>query len=167
MKTEFDIQLTPKDMFRFNLYHTYTSLAGYLPLIAAVLVIVAIVHKADTLPANTIFLYSAMVVLFVLYTPIMLYVRSRQQVEASPVLKGILHYRIDDEGIYVSQGEADSLLEWAQVYRIVATKSNVLIFSSPRNAFVIPRTQIQGKYEAIRTAAKEHLENYRFKMKES
>ena len=35
MKTEFDIQLQPKDMYRYNLYHAYTSASGYVAIAAA------------------------------------------------------------------------------------------------------------------------------------
>ena len=36
MRLEFDITLTAKDMFRFNLYQTYTGASGWISVIAAV-----------------------------------------------------------------------------------------------------------------------------------
>lgn len=35
MRLEFDITLTAKDMFRFNLYQTYTGASGWISVIAA------------------------------------------------------------------------------------------------------------------------------------
>ncbi len=35
MKTEFDVQLHTADMYRYNLYHTYTTASGYLAILAA------------------------------------------------------------------------------------------------------------------------------------
>lgn len=64
-----------------------------------------------------------------------------------------------------SQGEANSVLTWDQVYRVVATKHNILVCINPQNAFIIPRAQVVQEYEAIRQIAQAHLETYRFKMK--
>ena len=107
----------------------------------------------------------ALGILFLVYTPGVLYLRSKQQVLGSPVLKGVLHYVIDDTGVTTSQGEANSVLTWDQVYRVVATKHNILVCINPQNAFIIPRAQVVQEYEAIRQIAQAHLETYRFKMK--
>ena len=77
----------------------------------------------------------------------------------------MLHYVIDDTGVTTSQGEMSSRLEWSQVYRVVATKHNILICINPRNAFIIPRAQVQKEYDEIKNIAQKHLEKYRFKMK--
>lgn len=164
MKTEFDIQLTPKDMYLFNLYHTYTSVSGYLTIAAAILIAAAAIRKMEELSSTNLVIYLGVAVLLLFYTPVTLYLRSRQQVEGSPVLRCVLHYVIDEEGITTSQGEASSQLAWAQVYRLVATKSNLLIFSNPKNAFVIPRRQVEKEFETIRDLALEHLEKYRLKL---
>lgn len=165
MKTEFDIQLHTADMYRYNLYHTYTTAGGYLAVLASVLLFAAAGKTwGQTEPSRTV-LYTAMGILLLFYTPVTLYLRSKQQVSASPVLKNVLHYVIDDTGVTTSQGELSSLLEWSQVYRVVATRHNILICINPRNAFIIPRDQVQKEYDAIRSIAQKHLEKYRFKMK--
>ena len=40
MKEEFDVNLTPQDMYRFNMYHTYHGFHGILSIVMAALVIV-------------------------------------------------------------------------------------------------------------------------------
>lgn len=166
MKTEFDIQLRPLDMYRYNLYHTYTTASGWLTVLIAVIAIAAAVRKWGEVSLSQTVMYAALGVILLLYTPLTLYLRSKQQVLSSPVLKNVLHYTIDDTGITTSQGEMSSTLEWAAVYRVVATKHNILVCINPRNAFIIPRAQVAKEYGAIRKLAQQHLEKYRFKMKE-
>ena len=60
----------------------------------------------------------------------------------SEVLRGTLHYEVDEEGLHVSQKEESALLPWKQIYKMVATKHNVLVYSSRINAYVIPRAQL-------------------------
>ncbi|MCI8446870.1 MAG: YcxB family protein [Eubacterium sp.] len=165
MKTEFDIQLQPKDMYRYNLYHAYTSASGYVAIAAAGIALWGAVKTWGEVSLSYSFLYIALGILFLVYTPGVLYLRSKQQVLGSPVLKGVLHYVIDDTGVTTSQGEANSVLTWDQVYRVVATKHNILVCINPQNAFIIPRAQVVQEYEAIRQIAQAHLETYRFKMK--
>lgn len=45
MRLEFDITLTAKDMFRFNLYQTYTGASGWISVIAAVVCFAAAVQN--------------------------------------------------------------------------------------------------------------------------
>ena len=75
-----------------------------------------------------------------------LYLRSKQRIAASEVLKNSLHYCVDGEGISVTQGDADAKLMWDQVYKMVSTKNNVLVYSNRVNAYVIPRQQLGEKY---------------------
>ncbi len=165
MKTEFDIQLKPIDMYRYNMYHAYTSMSGYLAILAAALAFAgAFKAWGEDDVSRSLFSCGLGVVLLV-YVPLTLYIRSKQQVLGSPVLKNVLHYVVDDIGITTSQGDASATLEWGQVYRVVATRHNILVCSNPRNAFIIPREQVDQEYAAIRAIAQAHLEKYRFKMK--
>lgn len=165
MKTEFDIQLHTIDMYRYNLYHTYTTASGYLAILISFIAFAAAVRKWGEVSLSQTVLYVALGVILLVYTPLTLYLRSKQQVQGSPVFKNVLHYTVDDIGVTTSQGEMSSTLAWEQVYRVVATKHNILVCINPRNAFIIPREQVVKEYDAIRTIAQQHLEKYRFKMK--
>lgn len=165
MKAEFDIQLKPIDMYRYNMYHAYTSASGYLAILMSVIAFVGAARTWGEVSLSYTAVYLALGLIFLAYMPVTLYVRSKQQVLSSPVFKNPLHYVVDDVGVTTSQGEASSTLEWGQVYRVVATKHNILVCINPRNAFIIPRNQVEPEYDAIRRIAQAHLEKYRFKMK--
>ncbi|MBO5302976.1 MAG: YcxB family protein [Lachnospiraceae bacterium] len=165
METEFDITLTSLDMYRFSMYHTYTGMQGILSIIIAIMCFVAAVVTRGNVTDMYTALYAGFGVIFLLYMPFTLYLRAKRQFLMSKSLRSTLHYRIDEKGIHTTQNEASADLSWEQVYKVVSTKSNVLIYSSRIHAYIIPREQIIKQYETIRKIAGASLPAYRFKMK--
>lgn len=165
MPIEFDIKITDKDMYRFNMYHAYTGFQGiFATMIGIVVLIIAFITLGKVETTYT-FLYFLFGVVFLIYTPVNLWTRSKRQILLSPVLKGILHYSIDDKGVHVQAGEQHALLEWNMIYKIVSTKNNLLIYSTRVNAYVIPLVQLGEEYVFVKKIAEQKLEKYRFNMK--
>ncbi len=165
MKTEFDITLSSKDMYRFSMYHAYTGSQGIISILIAALCFFAAVTTRDSVEWMYTLLYAGFGVVFLIYIPCNLYLRSKRQILASDVLKHPLHYRIDEEGIHTSQKEATADLPWDQVYKLVSTRHNVLIYSTRVNAFILPRDQIRKEYDMVQQIAAKHLPTYRLKVK--
>lgn len=80
------------------------------------------------------------------------------------MLQQALHFRIDEKGVHVSQGEETGDLTWKQIYKMVSTKNNLLIYSNRINAYVIPRETLGEKYETVVALAINHMEGYRLKL---
>ena len=57
MKEEFDVNLTPQDMYRFNMYHTYHGFHGILSIVMAILVIIVTIVTWGDLPTVQSILY--------------------------------------------------------------------------------------------------------------
>jgi hypothetical protein len=165
MPIEFDITLTPKDMYRFNMYQVYSGFHGWFSIIVSILVFVLAGVTWGTVEASYTALYILFGIIFLFYMPVSLSLRSKHSLAASEVLRNALHYKVGDEGIQVTQGEASALLQWEQIYKMVATKSNVLVYSNRTNAYVIPREQLGEKYAALAELAQAKLPKYRVKMK--
>ncbi len=165
MSTEFDVTITWKDMYRFNLYHAYHGFQGIFATVIGILVLVVAGLTAGKVDTMYTVLYAIFGVVFLVYVPGSLYIRSKQQILLSDVLKQALHYKVDEEGIHVSQNDQTADLLWNQIYKIVSTKSNLLIYSSRVNAYVIPRDVIGAEYETVASLAKDYLEKYRLKLK--
>lgn len=162
---EFDITLSQRDMYRFNLYQTYTGFQGWFSIVVSILVFVV----AGVTYGNVELLYSLLYVLFgiifLIYLPVSLYLRSKQRFATTDSLKKPLHYQVGEKGIMVSQGEESAELPWEQIYKMAANKKQVLIYSSRINAFVIPKEQLGGSYQPLAEMAAEKLPKYRLKMK--
>lgn len=165
MPIEFDITLTEKDMYRFNMYQLYSGFQGWFSVIAAALAFAAAaVTFGETGTRNTV-IYIVCGVILAGYLPLSMNLRAKQRFKTTEELRKPLHYSVGDDGIRVSQGEASGELLWDQVYKLAATKSNVLIYSNRINAYVIPREQLGDRYQALAALAKKQLPKYRIKMK--
>lgn len=165
MSTEFDIKLEPKDMYRFNMYQTYTGFHGWFSIFISIVIFVVAGVTCGGIETSYTVLYVIFGIVFLFYMPVTLYLRSGHAIAASKVLQGTLHYHVDEKGIAVSQGEESALLPWNQIYKMVATKHNVLVYSNRTNAYVIPREQLGDAYGALAQLAKAQLPDYRVRMK--
>lgn len=165
METEFDITLTQKDMYRFNLYHSYSGMHGISSIIMAVLIFLVAGKTYGSIETSYTILYVAFGIIFLFYLPISLYVSAGRRIKLTETLRLPLHYKIDKDGVHTSQNGASADLPWEQIYKIVSTKHSVLIYSNRINAYVIPKDQLTGQYEKICEIAKAHLPKYRCKLK--
>lgn len=164
MSVEFDTTITEKDMYQFNLYHAYHGFQGIAATLVGVWVLVMAAVTFGKVEIMYTLLYLVFGVVFLVYVPVSLNLRSKQQIRSSEILKQALHYKIDDTGVHVSQGEETADLEWKQIYKMAATKNSLLIYSNRVNAYVIPRKAMGEQYEKVVGLAVNHLESYRLKL---
>lgn len=168
MPLEFDIKLKAKDMFLFNMYQTYTSFSGWFSIIFGGALLAsagyAFVEYGKAGYGNAV-LYAAAGIFLLVYMPFTLWMRAGRSIKASPVLSNALHYYVDADGFTVTQGEASGVLAWKQIYKMVATKSNVLVYSNRMNAYVIPREQLGELYVPLAKLATDKLPKFRVRMK--
>lgn len=165
MPIEYDITLTSKDMYRFNMYQMYSGFHGWFSIVVSILIFVVAGKTYGDIEMMYTVLYVAFGIIFLVYSPISLYLRSKRVLLTSEVLSGTLHYAVDEAGFTVTQGEASAQLPWTQIYKMVATKHNVLVYSNRTNAYVIPREQLSERYDALAALANSKLEKCRVKMK--
>lgn len=165
MPLEFDIKLESKDMFRFNMYQTYSGFTGLSSIVFAVIMFWLTVYTYGQVPTINTVMYIGIGILLLIYIPVTLWMRAKQTLKASPVLGNTLHYAVDADGFTVTQGEASGVLAWKQIYKMVATKHLVLVYSNRLNAYVIPKRQLGEQYVPLAKLAREKLPKYRFRMK--
>lgn len=162
---EFDIKLNFKDMYRFNMYQMYSGFHGWSSVILAVIVFVIGGVTYGEVETKRTILYVVFGILFLIYPPLSLYFSAKRALASSAVLQGTLHYLVDEAGFTVSQNGESANLPWDAIYKMVATKSNVLVYSNRTNAYVIPREQLGAQYGDLAKLANEKLAKYRVKMK--
>lgn len=168
MPLEFDIKLKAKDMFRFNMYQTYSGFSGWSSIIFSVALFGLAgynFYMQGEAVLSGVFMYIGIGILLLVYMPATLWFRAKQSIKASPVLSQSLHYCVDEEGFTVTQGDASGVLGWKQIYKMVATKHLVLVYSGRLNAYVIPREQLGDMYVTLAKLAREKLPKFRVRMK--
>lgn len=165
MPVEFDIKLEVKDMYRFNMYHSYTGFQGILSIIVAVIAFVFAFKTYGNVTIEYTLLYVIFGIVFLLYMPMSIYTGAKRQILMSEVMKNALHYKVDDSGIVTSQGEQSAQLNWNQIYKIIETKSNILVYSSRKNAYIIPKEQLGTSRNDLAEIFKKNMEPFRLKIK--
>ena len=164
MSAEFEVTVTQQDMFQFNIYHAYHGVQGILATMVGIWVLItAGITFGKVSPMYTV-LYLILGIVFLVYVPANLYLRSKHQIKSSETLQHALHYKIDEAGVHVSQGEQTADLEWKQIYKMVSNKNQLLIYSSRVNAYIIPKEAVKEQYQTIVGLAVNHLEGFRLKL---
>ncbi len=140
MEIEFDVKINANVLYDYMLHHTYTSASGLLGTGVGALMIVAF-----SMQHAVIFLIAGIVIL--VYLPCTLFLRSRQQMLANPAFKEPLHYRLDEEGILVSQNGAEEKQAWDQMYKAISTGRSIIVYTSRVNASIFPKKDL-GEHKA-------------------
>lgn len=84
------------------------------------------------------------------YQPWTLFLRSRQQMLKNPSFKNPLHYKLTEEGIEVSQGDAADSQKWEDMHKAVSTGRSIVVYTSRINACIFPKKDIgEDKYKVI------------------
>jgi hypothetical protein len=91
----------------------------------------------------------------------MLYVYHR--INIVPHLLAPLQYAVGEEGIHVTKGEEEALLEWNQIFRMCCFKDTIYIYSSRIYAYVIPIAALGEHEQEFRALAREKCEPRRLR----
>jgi len=147
---EVDIKINAGDLYDFMLKHSYNQVSGLLgSILGAVMVIAGLNGK------QWLFLIGGIVLL--LYLPWVLFIKSRQQILANPVFQEPLHYRLDEQGITISQGESVTTQSWDEMVKAVSTPRSIIVYTSKVNATILPKNQLLDKTMAVIEVISTHM----------
>lgn len=165
VKTEFDIKLTEKDLYSFNIYQTYHGIHGIFSILIAALVFVMAGVSAKNGEIGYTILYIAIGILLLVYVPASLKLRVKQTMKTNKVISGVLHYEVTEEFVKVTSGEESGELPWNLVYQILERKDSIFIYSNRVNAYILPKNQMEDNGAAFMEIARKSLDSYRVKSK--
>ena len=150
MEVEFDVKMTSGDLYDYMLHHTYGSMSGLIGAVAGALMVVAGFSGAGVLC-----IIAGIVIL--LYLPVTLFLKSKQQFLANPAFKQPLHYKLTEEGIEVSQGEEVQSQKWEDMYKAVSTTKSLVIYTTAVNAAIFPRRDLGEQLPAVIEIISKHM----------
>ena len=100
MPLKFDITLTAEDMYRFNMYQTYSGFHGWFSIAFSILIFVVAGVTRGKIEAAYTALYIVFGIVFLVYPPVSLYLRSKRTLAMSEELRGTLHYEVMRDWTY-------------------------------------------------------------------
>ena len=167
MKLEFEIKLTAKDLYRFNMRNAYTSMQGILSIVFAALVMFVFVWKFDTLSTPYKILFIALAILFLVYIPVSLWLRSKQISAKSDVFKEPLKFIFGDEIIRVetTAGDDEDSAEfgYSEIFKVVRNKNYILIYTNRVSAYIIPRRLIVNEEESLTSILRDKVDDFKLR----
>lgn len=142
MELEFDVKVDSKVLYDYMLHHTYGSFQGVLGTAVGALMLVGF-----AITGYVIWLIAGIVLLA--YLPWSLFLKSKQQMISTPAFQKPLHYRMTEEGVEISQGEAKEFQKWEHMWKATSTGKSIILYTSRVNACIFPRVDLKGKEVAV------------------
>ena len=159
MKVEFDIKIKASDLYDYMLAHTYSGFSGIFgTAVGAILIILWSQTK--------MFYYLIAGIVILLYIPCSLFLRAKRQVASNAFFKNAIHYTLTDEGVSVSQGEAEMTQPWAAVVKASSTNRSILLYTSKVNAWIFPKRDLGEKRADVIQMISTHVAPNRVKIKQ-
>lgn len=158
MEVEFDVKVTPGVLYDYMLFHTYTSASGLIGSAVGALMVVAFFMGYGVL-----FLIGGTVILA--YLPWTLFIKSRQQYLSNPAFKDPLHYRMNDEGMWVSQNGETQSRKWENMFKAVSTPRSLILYTSPVNASIFPKKDLGEKAVSVAQMISTHMSPKKVKIR--
>ncbi|WP_310601971.1 YcxB family protein [Anaerosporobacter sp.] len=148
-KVNLKIELKVSDMYEFLLRHAYTSISGLIgvgiSLVALVFFFIGL-KDSDAYQSVLLLLIAS---LFTIINPIQLRLKAKQQVCLNPMFKIPLEYEFSETGIVVKQNEEQAELVWADTFKVVETKSLIIIYFSKVTGYILPKSQMGEQKETL------------------
>ncbi len=143
MKYTVKVNLTDKDLFSFLLYHNYHGAQGKLGIVVALLAFLAAGITFGKVEALYTILYIVCGIVFIVYTPLSLKLKAKQQFGLVPDLKEEMTYEFSDEGIRSSIKDQSVQVQWITLFKIVGTGEYIYIYTDRMHASIIPKACIE------------------------
>ena len=116
MKVIFDIKVTAKDLFRFNMMQAYRGMQGFLSILLPILVFAYAVTSYGTVSIGSTLVYIGLGIMFLVYVPISLWLRVNKTVkDENNALSKSIHYEFEEKTIRVSVGEESVEFKWENI----------------------------------------------------
>lgn len=152
----FSVQMTPGEIFKFTIYHSYHKLSGVIGILFSLAAIIILIFRFGDLNDQDRTILIIVALWFTVLEPLTLLSRAKSQVKRNKAYQAALDYKLDESGITVSQNDTEQTLAWDNLMKIVETKTQFLVYSSRIHAFIFPKKSMGENCDA----AKELMLNY-------
>ncbi|MBQ9984641.1 MAG: YcxB family protein [Lachnospiraceae bacterium] len=156
---EFSVQMTVKEVYKYTLYHVYNGFSGRFGLIVSIAALVILVVNFSEIDDRTKTIFIILGLWFTVLEPLMALSRVKLQVKRNKAYQQPLNYRVDENGITVSQNEQSQSIGWDKLMKIVETQSQFLVYSSRIHSFIFPKSMMGGQEDAMRALILEYTKD--------
>ena len=160
----FSVQMTWKEIYKFTMRHNYFSLAGIIGTFLSTAALVVLIAYFGQLSDRDKTVLTIVAIWFLVFLPVRLFFKAKTQVKLSKAYAKPLNYHVNERGITVSQEEESQTIEWKQLFKIVETKSQYIVYSNRINAFIFPKSSIGNESDELGNKMAEYSKDTRVKL---
>ncbi len=141
-KIVFNVQLKQRDIFFYKMYHTFAAVLGRFRIGFSVIFLILTVetygrvHEYETLCLLTFALLNPVV------TPLLFWSQSVKLAKGQREKR----YVFTEDGFTISEGKTSAGRSWQSLERVIWSRKELLLYTSPYEALVLPR-RMMGKQE--------------------
>ncbi|MCI8506451.1 MAG: YcxB family protein [Lachnospiraceae bacterium] len=146
---KFVTKTTAADLFRFQVYHTYCGIMGFLMVLLAVVVLVDLIGNFNSMSNGTKVICVFLIVWAAILNPVNMYFRAKKQAQTVELFKNPIDLEIDEKGLTITQGENGGLVEWKNITKIVILKKLVIFYMGKVRAHLLPLDQIPEEADEV------------------
>lgn len=166
MSAEFEVKMTPKILFDFQLFHTYHSFSGVFGILFGIGTLILAIATFGKVSVSMTAVYLLFTVYLLPLQPVMLYFRAAKQAKLNPVFRKPLTYVVNDEGITSAQEESEAHIAWEQIVKVKETKKSLLLYTGKRYCSILPKESMGGQITVVVGLIRKHLKAEQIKVGE-
>lgn len=151
----FKIKLSLNDYRNFNYSFLYSGRKGFITIFITIIFIInTLVLTINGIKNGEIFtfinIFFIILTSFFILLPILLFFQTKKIFITDKFLSEEQNYIINEEGFEVKTNSSNVKISWDRIFLIKENKNYLLIFIAQNKAFIIPKSNIQDKLEAIK-----------------
>lgn len=142
----FDVKITGKDMFDYNMYHNYRHFQGIISFIlGVVMLVISVLSYRAGAQLSYVLITGFLGLWFTIITPVRIWVKSYQQVALTPSFKKPITYTLSEKEMVIAQDGVEGVLQLEQVIKAVDTGKSIVLYVSNVRAYIFPKRELSDK----------------------
>lgn len=160
----FDVKTGAKEIYRFLLDYSYTTLSGLVGLVISLAAGLWLVTHLGSLGRNDTAFFLIIFALYTVVNPVLLWFKAKKQAESSGYFSKPLHYELSMEGITIQADRKKTRLKWPAVVKVKEYGNLIVVYLSKVNAFIWSKEQM-GDVDKVKQVISSSVDQKRLKFK--
>ncbi|MCR5828753.1 MAG: YcxB family protein [Lachnospiraceae bacterium] len=140
-----DVKPTARDTYGFMFYHTYMNLMGVFAVLVGIAAIVMVVISVMDKEIFQIVLFSLAALIFIVNSPISLYLRAKKYAESCKLPENRTIYRFSDAGFDIQRGEdIYKPFDYSKIVKCHEGRTGFYFYLAKNSAFLVTKADVEG-----------------------
>lgn len=159
------VKLTDDDMTKFFRQYTYSHFSGLFGVVFGLFTLAMCIRSVIMGDYYYAIIFGLFTYFFLIAPPMGLKKKAHDQIKRTPLFQNKFFYEFTEEGIRIFQGKQSQQAKWEQVYRIIGNKNAIYVYTSVKNAWIIPDSAMGEQKKVVVEIMKAHVPAEKVKLK--